>query len=286
MQSETMKGKVVLVTGATSGIGKVSAITLAGMGATVVVLGRNMGKGEELIREIEQRTGSKRVDFIVSDLASLDSVRSAALAFNSRYDRLDVLLDNAGGINGKRMVTKDGFEYTFGVNHLAHFVLTHHVLGKLEASAPSRVVVTSSAAYLNGHIDFEDLMGERKYRSFKSYGQSKLANVLFIFELARRLDGTKVTANCFHPGVVRTNFGKGLKGVGGAIYPLLGIFMISAEKGSETQIYLASSPQVEGMTGKYFAKKKAKGTTSDSKDEALASRLWEVSEELTRKWLA
>jgi len=280
-----LKGKVVLITGATSGIGKVTAITLVGMGATVVVLGRNPEKGKELLREIEKRTGSKGTDFITSDLASLDSVRSAASAFNSRYDRLDVLLDNAGGINGKRMMTKDGFEYTFGVNHLAHFVLTNLLLDKLRSSAPSRVVVTSSAAQMNGHIDFDDLMEEKRYRSFKAYSQSKLANALFAFELARRLDGTRVTSNCFHPGVVRSNFGKGLGGAGGAIYPLIGVFMVSPEKGSETQVYLASSPEVEGVTGKYFAKKEVRRSSRDSNDLVVARHLWEVSEELTRKWL-
>jgi NAD(P)-dependent dehydrogenase (short-subunit alcohol dehydrogenase family) len=255
MQSEVMKGKVVLITGATSGIGKVSAITLAGMGATVVVIGRNLERGKVLLKEIERRTGSRETDFIMGDLASLDDVRSAALTFNSRYDRLDALLDNAGGINGKRMVTEDGFEYTFGVNHLAHFVLTQLVLDRLKSSAPSRVVVTSSAAHLNGRIDFDDLMAEKKYRSFKAYSQSKLANVLFTFELSRRLKGIGVTANCFHPGTVRTNFGKGLGGIGGAIFPLIGVFMIPPEKGSETQVYLASSPDVEGVTGKYFSRR-------------------------------
>jgi len=285
MQSEVMKGKVVLITGATSGIGKVSAITLAGMGATVVVIGRNLERGKELLKEIERRTGSKETDFIMGDLASLDDVRSAALTFNSRYDRLDALLDNAGGINGKRMVTVDGFEYTFGVNHLAHFVLTQLVLDRLKSSAPSRVVVTSSAAHLNGRIDFDDLMAEKKYRSFKAYSQSKLANVLFTFELSRRLKGIGVTANCFHPGTVRTNFGKGLGGIGGAIFPLIGVFMIPPEKGSETQVYLASSPDVEGVTGKYFSKKAVKDSSRKSRDEEVAKRLWDVSEELTKKWL-
>jgi NAD(P)-dependent dehydrogenase (short-subunit alcohol dehydrogenase family) len=285
MQSEVMKGKVVLITGATSGIGKVSAITLAGMGATVVVIGRNLEKGKELLKEIERRTDSKETDFIMGDLASLDDVRSAAMNFNSRYDRLDALLDNAGGINGKRMVTEEGFEYTFGVNHIAHFVLTQLVLDRLKSSAPSRVVVTSSAAHLNGHIDFDDLMAEKKYRSFKAYSQSKLANVLFTFELSRRLKGIGVTANCFHPGTVRTNFGKGLGGIGGAIFPLIGVFMIPPEKGSETQVYLASSPDVEGVTGKYFSKKAVKDSSRKSRDEEVAKRLWDVSEELTKKWL-
>jgi NAD(P)-dependent dehydrogenase (short-subunit alcohol dehydrogenase family) len=286
MQSQAMQGKVVLITGATSGIGKVTAVTLADMGATVAVLGRNAEKGKELLEEITLRTGSKSIDFIRCDLASLDTVKEAATDFKSRYDRLDVLIDNAGGINGKRMTTKDGFEYTFGVNHLAHFVLTNRLLDLLKTSAPSRAVVTSSAAHLSGHIDFDDLMAEKKYTAFKAYGQSKLANVLFTFELARRTQGTRVTANCLHPGAVRSNFAKGMGGALSGFYTIFGVFMKSPEQGAQTMIYLASSPEVESVTGKYFAKSKLKASSPESTNQAQARRLWEISEQLTKKWLA
>jgi retinol dehydrogenase-14 len=285
MASGSMDGKVVLITGATSGIGKVTAKALAGMGAKVVIFGRDQSKGEQLLAEVRTASGEGHADFILCDLASLNDVRKSALEFRSRFDRLDVLIDNAGGINGKRRVTVDGFEYTFGVNHLAHFVLTNLLLDKLKASAPSRVVVTSSSAHTFGHIDFEDLMTERRYGFMKVYGQSKLANALFTFELARRLDGTGITVNCFHPGAVRSNFVRGMGGAASVMAPVVGIFEHSPEKGAETQIYLASSPEVEGVTGKYFFKMKEKRSSDESLDVGVAKRLWEVSEELTKKWL-
>jgi len=281
-----MDGKVVLITGATSGIGKVTAKTIAGMGAKVVILGRDEGKGQQLLDEVSNTTARRDVEFILCDMASLDNVRKAALEFRSRYDRLDVLLDNAGGINGKRKVTAEGFEYTLGVNHLAHFVLTNLLLDKLKASAPSRIVVTSSSAHAMGHMDFDDLMAERKYRYLKVYGQSKLANVLFTFELARRLQSTGVTANCFHPGAIRSNFVNGMGGAASVMAPVVGVFMHSPKKGAETQIYLASSPEVEGVTGKYFFKRMVKQSSAESTDEDVAKRLWKVSEELTKRWLA
>lgn len=286
MASGSMEGKTVLITGATSGIGRVTAKSLAVMGAKVVVLGRDAEKGKELQAEISSLTGNKDLEFILCDLASLDSVKKAASEFRSGHYRLDVLIDNAGGINGKRMVTADGFEYTLGVNHLAHFLLTNLLLDLLKSSAPSRIVVTSSSAQDLGHIDFDDLMAERKYKFLKVYGQSKLANALFTFELARRLQGMGVTANCFHPGAIRSGFVKGMGGVAKVLSPLVGIFEHSPKKGAETQIYLASSPEVEGVTGKYFVKKKVKQSSAESMNEEAAKRLWKVSEELTKRWLA
>jgi len=284
MSSQLMDGKVVLITGATSGIGRCTAKALAGMGARVVILGRDAKKGNELLADITKTTGNNSLEYILCDLASLDDVRKAALDFRSRYQRLDVLINNAGGINGKRKTTADGFEYTFGVNHLAHFLLIDLLLDKLKASAPSRVVVTSSSAHSMGHIEFDDLMAERHYRFLKVYSKSKLANALFTFELARRLEGSGVSANCFNPGATRSNFIKGMGRIGGAVAPLVGVFMHSVEKGAETQIYLASSSEVEGITGKYFSKKKVKEPSAESKDVAVAKRLWEVSEELIKPW--
>lgn len=286
MISGAMDGKVVLITGATSGIGKVTAKTMAGMGAEVVILGRDEGKGQQLLAEISNATARRDAEFILCDMASLANVGKAASEFRSRYDRLDVLLDNAGGINGQRKVTTEGFEYTFGVNHLAHFVLTNLLLDELKASAPSRVVVTSSSAHAMGHMDFHDLMAERKYGAMKVYSQSKLANTLFTFELARRLQGTEVMANCFHPGAIRSNFVRGMGGAASVMAPVVGIFMHSPEEGAETQIYLASSPEAEGITGRYFVKKREKRPSDESLDVDIAKRLWEVSEELTKKWLA
>lgn len=280
-----MRGKVVMITGATSGIGKVAALELADMGATVVIIGRDQEKGKRVMEEIALATGNQTLDFIKCDLASLDEVKKAACEFRSRYQRLDVLIDNAGGVNGKRKVTTDGYEYTFGVNHLAHFLLTNLLLDLLKASAPSRLVVVSSAAHRNGHIDFEDLMSKKRYGSFRAYSQSKLANILFAFELARRYKGTGVTVNALHPGVVRTNFSKGLGRGGDALYGILSILTISAKKGAQTSIYLASSPEVANVTGTYFAKRRVKESSPESKDEAVAKRLWEASEQLTKRWL-
>ena len=280
-----MRGKAVLITGATSGIGKATALELADMGATVVIIGRDQEKGKRVMEEIASATGNQALDFIKCDLASLDEVKKASSEFRSRYQRLDVLIDNAGGVNGHRKVTIDGNEYTFGVNHLAHFLLTNLLLDLLKASAPSRVVVVSSAAHGNGHIDFEDLMSEKRYGTFRAYSQSKLANAVFAFELARRLKGTGVTVNALHPGLVRTNFSKGLGRGGIALYSILSILTISAKKGAQTSIYLASSPEVANVTGKYFAKRRVKESSPESKDEVVAKRLWEVSEQLTKRWL-
>ena len=285
MGSSLMEGKVVMITGATSGIGRVTAKTLAGMGADMVVLGRDAQKGKRLMAEISDTTGGKDAEYILCDLASLENVRKAATEFLSRFDRLDVLIANAGGINGKRMTTKDGFEYTFGVNHLAHFLLTNLLLESLKASAPARVVVTSSSAHALGHIEFDDLMSERRYRALKAYSQSKLANALFTFELSRRLQGTGVSANCFHPGVTRSNFVRNMGGVASVMAPIVGAFMQSSEKGARTQIYLASSLEVEGLTGKYFVRSRLEPSSKESNDIESAKRLWETSEELTRPWL-
>ena len=285
MPSSDIEGKVVLITGATSGIGRVTAKTLASNGAKVVVLGRDQGKGEGLLAEIANDTGNEKSEYILCDLASMNDVKRAASEFRSRNERLDVLIDNAGGINGRRKVTVDGFEYTIGVNHLAHFVLTILLLDVLKASAPSRVVVTSSSAHTMGHINFDNLMYEHGYRFLKAYSQSKLANALFTFELARRLEGTRVTANCFHPGTVRSNFMKGLGVAGSAVGPIIGLFERSPERGAETQIYLASSPEVEGVTGRYFYEKKVKRSSDESLDLDVAKRLWRVSEDLTKTWL-
>jgi len=285
MTSEAMNGKTILMTGATSGIGRAAFLALSFMNPHIVILARNMAKAKETIKEVADKTGNKELEVIHCDLTSLDTVRKAAGDFLASHDRLDVLANNAGIIAGRRILTHDGFESVFAVNHLSHFVLTNLLLGRLKASAPSRVVATSSYSQFRGHIDFDDLMAERSFRPFAAYGQSKLANTLFTFELARRLAESGVTANCFHPGTVRTNIGRGMGRVATIAYSVASPFLIPPEKGAETLIYLASSPEVEGMTGEYFFEKKVATSSAESLNRDEARRLWEVSEQLTAKWL-
>jgi len=223
---------------------------------------------------------------MIADLASLDEIRGLAAAYKQKHQQLHVLVNNAGAYNAQRTTTKDGFETTFGVNHLAYFLLTELLLDVLKASAPARIINVSSTAHVGGHMNFDDLQGEKKYVGRAAYGQSKLANVLFTYELARRLEGTGVTANALHPGVVRTGFGKNNPGMMGQLFRLAQTvarpFFISPVQGAATSIYLASSPEVEGVTGKYFAKCKAVDSNAESYDTAVAQRLWQISEQLTK----
>jgi len=277
-----MGEKVCLITGATSGIGKATAMGLANMGASVVMVGRDRGRGEAALAEIKEGSANASVDLMLTDLSSQEDIRRLADEFKDAYPRLDVLVNNAGVIRSKRVTSADGIEMTFAVNHLAYFLLTNLLLDLLKASAPSRIVNVSSAEQRNGTIDFDDLQAEKGYKTAKAYGQSKLANVLFTYELARRLEGTGVTVNCLHPGAgVRTNLGSGVSGVFGFTVRALTPLMKSPEKGAETSIYLASSPEVEGLSGGYFVKKAEARSSDVSHDERIARRLWEVSAELT-----
>ena len=278
----SMGEKVCLITGATSGIGKATAMGLANMGASVVMVGRDQGKGEAVMAEIKEKSANASVDLMLADLSSQEQIRRLADEFKEAYPRLDVLINNAGLFRSERITTADGLEMTFAVNHLAYFLLTKLLLDVLKASASSRIVNVSSGDHNNGAIDFDDLQGEKGYKGAKAYSQSKLADVLVTYELARRLEGTGITANCLHPGAgVRTNFGSGVSGVFGLIVRALRPFMISPEKGAETSIYLASSPEVEGLSGRYFVKKAEARSSDVSYDESRARRLWEVSAELT-----
>ena len=277
-----MDGKVCLITGATSGIGKATAMGLANMGASVVMVGRDRSRGEAALAEIKEGSANASVDLMLTDLSSQEDIRRLADEFKDAYPRLDVLVNNAGVIRSKRVTSADGIEMTFAVNHLAYFLLTNLLLDLLKASAPSRIVNVSSAEQRNGTIDFDDLQAEKGYKTAKAYGQSKVANVLFTYELARRLEGTGVTVNCLHPGAgVRTNLGSGVSGVFGFTVRALTPLMKSPEKGAETSIYLASSPEVEGLSGGYFVKKAEARSSDVSHDERIARRLWEVSAELT-----
>src|SRR5918997_4814034 len=253
--SGSMGEKICLITGATSGIGKATAMGLANMGASVVMVGRDQGKGEAVMAEIKQKSNNASVDLMLADLSSQEEIRRLADEFKEAYPRLDVLINNAGVFRSKRITTADGIEMTFAVNLLAYFLLTNLLLDVLETSAPSRIVNVASADHSNGTIDFDDLQGENGYKGAKAYSQSKLANVLFTHELARRLQGTGVTANCLHPGVVGTNLGSGVSGAFGFVVRALRPLMRNPKKGAETSIYLASSPEVEASSGGYFVNK-------------------------------
>ncbi len=276
-----MSGKVCLVTGATSGIGEVTAGELARKGATVVVVGRNPQKCEATVGRIRERTGNPAVEPLVADLSSQVEVRRLAEEFVRRHDRLDVLVNNAGALLMDRRVSVDGIEMTFALNHLAYFLLTDLLLDRLRASAPSRIVVVSSDAHRGVTMDFDDLGGRAKYRGFRAYSRSKLANVLFVRELARRLEGTGVTANALHPGFVASGFFSGDGPAWWAMRRLAGLFAVTPERGAKTSVYLASSPEVEGVTGQYFVKEKPVEPSWAARDEEAARRLWRVSEEMT-----
>ncbi|MFA6923755.1 MAG: SDR family oxidoreductase [Bacteroidales bacterium] len=273
-----MKGKIVLITGATSGIGEATAMALAKMQATLVLVARDKNKAIETVEEIKSESKNPNVEYLLCDLSSLSSVRQLAAEFKNKYNRLDVLINNAGLILSKRETTIDGFEKTLAVCHLAHFLLTNLLLDTIKSSKPSRIINVSSVAHLMGHIDFDDLMFEKKYSSAKSYGQAKLANVLFTKKLAEKLEGTEVTVNSVHPGGVNTKFDRDLKGFYKFAWSSFKPFLLTPEKGAETSIYLASSPEVDGVSGEYFAKKKIKRTSKESYDSEIADKLWKVSE--------
>lgn len=282
-QSNTsMSGKVVMVTGATDGIGKATARALVAMGATVVAVGRNGDKTTATVDELRVATGNNKIEGMLADFASLAQVRQLADAFKQKYDRLDVLVNNAGAVFAKRGETQDGFEQTFGVDHLAPFLLTNLLMDLLKQSAPSRIVNVSSAGHALSKMRFDDLQGQQRYTAMGAYGQAKLANVLFTYELARRLRGTGVAVNALHPGGVASNFGAGQAGL---LAPVIRFFItrfgITPEQGAQTSVYLASSPEVAGVTGKYFDKSKPVRSSSASYDNAAAERLWRVSEEMT-----
>ena len=279
----TMKGKTCLITGANSGIGYESALALAKMGAQIVMVCRNRSKGEAAQATIKSQSGNQLVDLLIADLSVQQSIRDLAAAFKAKYNRLDVLINNAGGAVGKRELSADGYEMTFAVNHLAYFLLTNLLLDILKASAPSRIISVASEYEQFAALDFDDLMLEKKYGVNKAYGQSKRANIVFSYELAKRLAGTGVTANCLHPGVVRTNFGSQTGGLFGMVWAgLARPFELSPEQGAQTIIYLASSPEVEGVTGQYYTKKKPIKSHTQTYDPAVQTRLWQVSEQLTK----
>ena len=276
-----MHGKVCMITGATSGIGLITAQTLARQGATVIVVGRNPERGTATVNRIKQQTGNPAVEWMVADLSAQVQVRHLARQFQERFARLDVLVNNAGALFARRSLSVDGIEMTFALNHLAYFLLTNLLLDTLKASAPARVVNVSSAAHRGARINFADLQGRQGYGGWRAYAQSKLANILFTYELARRLDGTGVTANALHPGFVATNFGRDNRGLVALTMRVLQLAAISPEQGARTIIYLAAAPEVEGMSGKYFVKEQVIPSSEASYDRDAAQRLWQVSAEMT-----
>ena len=277
-ETPSMAGKTVLITGATGGIGRATAIGLAALGARVAITGRGLMRAEAAAVDIRDATGNPDVNAFGADLSSQAEVRRLATEVLDAYPRLDVLVNNVGGFSATRHVTADGLEHTFALNHLAPFLVTNLLLERLKASAPARVVTVSSGAQSMGTIDFEDLQGERRYDGQKAYNQSKLASVMFTYELARHLEGSGVTATVLHPGVVSTAFGaEDPSWVYKVIVPLVRPFMKSPQQGAATSIYLASSPKLEGVTGVYFAKGRPQTSNKASYDEAAAARLWQVS---------
>lgn len=277
-----MGGKTVLITGGTSGIGKATAEALAAMGANVVITGRNAERGEAAVEEVKGHSTDAAVDLILADLCVQGEVRRLAETFLARHDRLDVLINNAGVVLSKRTETPDGIETTLATNHLAPFLLTNLLLYRLKESAPSRVITVSSEAQRWGSMDFGDLQSRRRYRGFPVYGMTKLANIMFTYELAERLKGKDVTANCMHPGSVGTNFGQNNGGMMALFFRTFKPFMRSPEQGSDTLIWLASSPEVDGVSGKYFSDRKEIEAKDIAYDPDARRRLWEISESLTK----
>jgi len=271
---------ICVVTGATSGIGKETAVALAKGGASVAVVCRTRDRGEAALAEIRRRSGNAAISLFVANLSSLRAIRAVAAELQAALPRIDVLVNNAGLALRDRIVTEDGFENTFAVNHLAYFLLTRLLQPTLVASAPARIVNVSSEAHRWGAIRFDDLMGEQTYDGWKAYAQSKLANVLFTYELARRLDGTGVTANCLHPGLVGTAFASRGPTTIRILSRLARPFLRSPASGAATSVYLASSPEVATVSGQYFSGRRARRSSKASYDGAVAARLWGVSERL------
>ncbi len=280
-----MSGKRVLVSGATAGIGRETALGLARLGAEVVVVGRNPEKTQGVVTDLKARSGNEKISAVLGDLSSMKSIANVAAEFISRFKTLDVLINNVGAMNPNRELTVDGYERTMATNHLGYQLLTRELLPALQHGGPARIVSVSSMAHrgfgtrLGSKIDFDDLMWERNYSAFGQYSRSKLANILFTRELAKRLAGTKVTANSLHPGVVASSF-IDKPGIWQFLAPMYRLVALNSEQGARTSIYLASAPDVEGVTGQYFDKCKPAKTSREAQDDAVAAKLWAVSEAL------
>ena len=280
MAQWTVEGKRVVITGATGGIGLAAAEALAARGARLTIVARAEGRAREAVRRIDAAGGGGiGVDVLMAELAAQSSVRRLATKLLERYPRIDVLVNNAGAVNVTRRLTEDGIELTWAVNHLAPFLLTNLLLDRIRASAPARIVTTASGAHNGAEIPFDDLGGERSYgRGFHRYSETKLANILFTLELARRLQGTGVTANCFHPGVVATGFARNNGSLARAMTTIAHPFMRRPAKGAETLVWLLDSPTLDDESGGYFIDCRRRPPSAQAQDVAVARRLWQVSE--------
>jgi retinol dehydrogenase 12 len=276
----SVKDKVCVVTGASGGIGKQVALGLARRDARVVIVSHSKERAEAAVDEIVHTSLNPHVDLVVADLSTNAGVRWAAETIDRRYGQLHVLVNNAGLLIGKRTVTEDGLDKTFALNHLAYYHLTARLLDKIKASAPARILNTSSMAHAWGRMDWENLQGEKKYGQWRAYGTSKLENLLFTFELSRRLAGTGVTANAVHPGFVRSEFARTASPIMRAAVRVGMVGAISVEKGAKTTLWAATDPQLSGVTGKYFARSAVADPSAGARDEAAQRRLWEISEKL------
>lgn len=279
--NSTMIGKICVVTGATSGIGTVTAHALAAQGATVLLVGRNEAKSAAIVERMRRETGNQAIDYLIADLSAQAHIRQLSQALHQRYQHLHVLINNAGALFMTRQLSIDGYEMTFALNHLSYFLLTNLLLDMLKASAPARIINVASDAHTSAQLALDDVQGERHFSGFRAYAQSKLANIMFTYELARRLEGSGVTANTLHPGVVATEFGANNGALSRVLRRIANIVSISPEKGAQTSIFLASSPTVEGVTGAYFVKSKPARSSAVSYDHAAAAHLWRISEDMT-----
>jgi NAD(P)-dependent dehydrogenase (short-subunit alcohol dehydrogenase family) len=278
-----MKGKTVVATGATSGIGEVAVRALARMGARIVFIARDKRRAEATLARLAAAPSNGDHRAHLADLSSMSEARRVARVIAEEEPRIDVLVNNAGAVLADRQVTPEGLEMTFALNHMAYFIVTATLIERLAASAPARIVSTSSMAHRGARLDFSDLQGTRRYNGWQAYGRSKLANILFTRELARRLAGAGVAANCFHPGFVATRFGDSAGGWTARLMPLARVFAVRPDEGADTLVYLASSPEVAGVTGGYFIKRRIAEPSAAARDDDDARRLWEASEALAAR---
>ncbi|UCC21331.1 MAG: SDR family oxidoreductase [Promethearchaeota archaeon] len=275
-----MKGKICMITGANSGIGKATALSLAKLGANLVLVCRNRERAEQAIVKIKEKTGNQSIDLIIADLSSQKQIRNLVSEFKEKYDKLHVLINNAGVNLNKHTLTEDGIEATFAVNYLAYFMLCNLLLGTLKNTGSARIVNVASSVQAKS-IDFDDLNENQNYRQLKAYAQSKLAVVLFTYEFARKIKGTGVSVNCLHPGYVKTKMIRNFRPFVKYFYHLIGLFILTPKRGAKTSIFLASSPDIDGTSGKYFKRRKEAKSVKISYDETVAKQLWDVSVSLT-----
>jgi len=282
----SMKGKRVILTGASRGIGRETALALGKMGADLSLIVRDPERGKAVAEEVRAAAGGSSapdVEVFIADLSSIADVRRVGAEVLAKHDRIDVLVNNAGALLMERQVTKDGYEATFATNHLGYFVLTKVLLDAVKKAPAGRIVNVASEAHRGGSMKFDDLMGEKKFSGWFAYSASKLANILFTAELARRLEGTNVTTNCLHPGVIASGFAHNNKGFVGFLAKLASPFLMSSENGAKTTLFLATDPSVATTSGLYFDKSKPRKPSREARDAAVAKRLWDVSEELIEK---